>query len=267
MVLEFARMVRKIQLLIGYDGSGFHGWQSQPGIRTVQGVLLTAVRRVVKEPTEVVGAGRTDTGVHAAGQVAHFETCCDIPASNLLLAIGSRLPKDMTLISAREVHGDFHATRSAVSKCYRYRVYNASVRPVGQLRDRFTYHFWHPLDEDRLRAGARHFIGQRDFSAMASKQSPRESYVRRVMRVSVFRRFHEVIIEVVGDGFLYRQVRNMVGTLLEVGRGYWEPEEVASILESLDRRNAGPTAPAKGLCLQWVRYPAELLRPAGGGQG
>jgi tRNA pseudouridine38-40 synthase len=186
-----------------------------------------------------------------------------MPTNNLKLAIGSRLPKDMTLVRARDVHPDFHATRSALSKCYRYQVYNASGRPVDELRDRFTYHFWHPLDDDRMREAAKSFIGLRDFSAMASKQSPRENYVRRVTRVSVFRRFREVIIEVEGEGFLYRQVRNMVGTLLEIGRGHWQPERVAWILDTLDRRNAGPTAPAKGLCLRWVRYPPELLHPPG----
>ena len=254
-------MPRKIQLLIAYDGTGFHGWQSQPGMRTVQSVLAHAIRRVVKEPVEVLGSGRTDSGVHAAGQVAHFETTSGIPTSNLRLAIGSRLPKDMTVIRVREVHPDFHSIRSALSKCYRYRIHNAIGRPVGQLRDRYTYHVWHPIDEERLRAGAQHFLGERDFSAMASKAAPRESYVRLVTRVSVFRRFHELIIDVEGSGFLYRQVRNMVGTLLEVGRGHWEPDHVAAILESLDRSKAGPTAPAKGLCLQWLRYPAPLLRP------
>lgn len=255
-------MSRKIQLLIAYDGSNFHGWQAQPEFRTVQGVLADAVRRVVRHPVEVMGSGRTDAGVHAAGQVAHFETTCGIPAFNLRLAIGSRLPKDITLVRIREVHPDFHAIRSTISKCYRYRVYSTSDRPVGELRDRCTYHFWHPIDDDRVRAGARLFVGTRDFSAMASTHAPRESYVRQVMRVDVFRRFHELIIDVEGGGFLYRQVRNMVGTLLEVGRGHWEPQRVAEILDSRNRSNAGPTAPAKGLCLQWVRYPPQLLRPS-----
>jgi tRNA pseudouridine38-40 synthase len=143
---------------------------------------------------------------------------------------------------------------------YRYRVYAASGRPVEYLVQRYTYHFWQPLEMEAMQAAAAYFLGTHDFSAMASKGSERETTVRSVFRCEVYRQYNEIRIDVEGDGFLYNQVRNMVGTLLEVGRGHWPAEQVAQIVASKDRRNAGPTAPARGLCLQWVKYDMPACR-------
>ena len=254
-------MHRKVMFVLAYDGTDFHGWQSQPGLRTAQGVFEDAARHVLRHPVQVRGAGRTDAGVHAAGQVAYVLTDSGIPVDRLRYAIGSRLPKDMSVFSSREVSMRFVASRSAVSKLYRYRVHASPARPVGVLQQRYTYHFWHRLDLDRLRAGARHLVGTHDFAAMASKGSERQSTVRTVIRCDVYRRYEEVRFDIEGTGFLYNQVRNMVGTLLEVGRGHWAPERAEEILASGDRKLCGPTAPAMGLCMQWVRYPPGLLRP------
>lgn len=254
-------MQRNIYLLIAYDGTEFHGWQNQPGLRTVQGLIEQAIRRVVRHQVELIGSGRTDAGVHAAGQVANFVTTNELVPERLRHAIGARLPKDVSIIDLRDVHADFHATRSADSKLYLYRVHNTSSRPVNQLTQRYTYHFWQAIEIHRMRAAARQFIGEQDFSAMASKGCSRESMVRTVLRCDVERRLDEVRISVEGKGFLYNQVRNMAGTLLEIGRGRWEPDHLLEILASKDRGQAGPTAPARGLCLQWVRYPSELLTP------
>jgi len=253
-------MERNIRLLLAYDGGDFHGWQRQPGLRTVQGVLEQAVRRVVRHQVMITGAGRTDAGVHAAGQVANFLTDSQIACANLFRAIGGRLPKDVTLFDVREVPRTFHATRSAIGKLYRYTIYNAPGRPVQRFRQRYCYHFWQPLDVERMRQAAEAFVGEKDFAAMASKGDERENTVRTVFRCQVYRRFEEICIDVEGRGFLYNQVRNMVGTLIEVGRGHWPVTCIAEILASRDRRNAGPTAPARGLCLQWVRYPPEAFR-------
>ncbi len=255
--------MRNVRLVIAYDGTDFHGWQSQPELRTVQGTIEQAVRRVARHQVELIGSGRTDARVHAAGQVANFNTECRIPTEKLARAIGSRLPKDICLTDVREVSPEFHSTRSALNKLYRYRIHNARLRPVTRLAQRQTYHFWQPLDLGRIRAAARHLVGTMDFAAMASKGSERETTVRTVLRCDVERWYDEVRISVIGCGFLYNQVRNMVGTLLEIGRGHWEPDHMADILAGADRRAAGPTAPARGLCLQWVRYPANLLRPTG----
>jgi tRNA pseudouridine38-40 synthase len=254
-------MERTILMRVAYDGTDFHGWQHQPEMRTVQNVLEQALRRVVRHQVYVVGCGRTDAGVHAAGHADQFVTTCELDTDRMRRAIGSRLPKDLTILALREVHPGFHARRSAISKLYRYRVYNAPGRPVEHKARRFTYHFWHPLDVDRMHAAAQHFVGERDFTAMAAAGTVRESMVRRVMRCDVERHLDEIRIDVEGTGFLYKQVRNMVGTLTNVGRGQWEPQRVAEVLESRDRTAAGPTAPARGLCMQWVRYPPDTLVP------
>jgi len=247
-------MLRNIKLLVAYDGTDFHGWQRQPGLRTVQGSLEQAARRVVRHQVVMIGAGRTDAGVHAAGQVANFITRSDIPVPNLFRAIGGRLPKDITLVHACEVPLVFHATRSAVRKLYRYTIHASRGRPVARLRQRYVYHFWQPLDADRMREAAQAFVGVHDFAAMASRGEERETTVRTVYACEVYRHYDEVIIDVEGRGFLYNQVRNMADTLIEIGRGHWEVDCVPRILESRDRRNAGPTAPARGLSLQWVAY-------------
>ncbi len=255
---------RTIALWVAYDGTEFHGWQNQPEQRTVQSVLEQALRRVARHQVDLMGSGRTDTGVHAAGHVSSFRTTCDLEPERFRHAIGSRLPKDVSVIALREVHPDFHATHSAVSKLYRYRIHNVPGRPVEGAVQRYTYHFWEPLDLERMRAGARYYVGEKDFAAMAGKGgNVRETTVRTVLRCDVERHYDEVRIDVEGTGFLYKQVRTMVGTLLNVGRGYWEPQRVAEILASKDRMLAGPTVPARGLCLRWVKYPARLLTPQG----
>jgi tRNA pseudouridine38-40 synthase len=247
-------MHRNVRLLVAYDGTDFHGWQTQPGLRTVQDLIEQAVRRVVRHQVTVIGSGRTDSGVHAAGQVANFITTSQMPAENLRKAIGSRLPKDVSVYGAADVPLGFRATRDAVSKQYRYTIHNDHDRPVRSRTHRYAYHFWHPLDVERMQSAADHWVGRHDFAAFASSGHGRESTIRTVLRVEVSRRYDEVYVDVEGSGFLYNQVRNMVGTLIEIGRGHWAPQRARDILESLDRSNAGPTAPARGLCLQWVRY-------------
>jgi tRNA pseudouridine38-40 synthase len=246
--------MRNLKLVLAYDGSVYHGWQRQPRVMTIQSIVEQAARRVLRHQVYFIGAGRTDAGVHAAGQQANFYTTVTLPAPTILHALGSRVPKDISLLHLRNVPLSFHATRSAVSKLYRYRVYAAPGRPVESLAQRFTYHFWHPLDIDAMRAAAAAFIGTHDFTAMASKGNVRTTNVRTVLRCDIYRVEREVRFDIIGTGFLYNQVRNMVGTLLEVGRGHWPPEHVAEIMQAHDRKLAGPTAPARGLCLQWVRY-------------
>lgn len=254
-------MTRTVSLLVAYDGTRFHGWQDQPGQRTVQGVLQEAIRRVVRHPMNLCGSGRTDAGVHAAGHVSHFVTTCPLEVGRMRHAIGSRLPRDVCVLAVRDVHADFDATRSAICKLYRYRIHNVKLRPVEHRVQRHTYHHWQPLDLDRMRAGARHFVGEKDFAAMAASGCVRKTTVRRIIRCDVERHLDEIRIDVEGTGFLYKQVRTMTGTLVNVGRGLIEPDRVAEILAGCDRTNAGPVVPARGLCLQWVRYPPQLLIP------
>jgi len=248
------RPERRYKLTLAYEGTDFHGWQRQPGVRTVQGTVEDVARRVLREPLTVVGASRTDAGVHALGQVAHMSLRRALSAEAVQRALSQRLPADVTVVRAEEAACGFHATIHAVCKQYRYRIYADRARPVETLANRFAWHVWWPLDAEAMQKAAEVLVGRHDFAAFASAGSPRPDTVRTVTRLAVFRTGREVQFEVEGDGFLYNQVRNMVGTLVEVGRAHWPAERVAEILASRDRTQAGPTAPPQGLCLEWVRY-------------
>ncbi len=247
-------MVRNVMLVLAYDGTRFHGWQHQPNLRTVQGCLDDALRRILRHRVTTRGAGRTDAGVHAAGQVANFLTNVTAPIRGVVRALGARLPHDITLIHAAEVPLTFHATHSAVAKLYRYRIYNHPDRPRDPRQVRSLYHVWHPLDIHAMQTAADCWVGPHDFTSFASKGNHRVSNVRTIRTLEIHRVGREVRIDVIGTGFLYNQVRNIVGTLVEIGRGHWPVERAAAILEARERQAAGPTAPANGLCMQWVQY-------------
>lgn len=255
-------MLQNVMTLIAYDGADFHGWQSQPGMRTVQDCLEQALRRVLRHRVVVFGAGRTDSGVHAAGQVANFFTTSEAPLQGIFHATGSRVPKDMSIVRMDPVPLTFHATHSAVCKLYRYRIHNAPGRPCENLNQRFVYHFWKPLDVAAMRRAADAWVGTHDFTSFASSGNVRASNVRTILRIDVYRQAWEVRVDVIGTGFLYNQVRNMVGSLIEFGRGHWPVDRAPEILAARDRTQAGPTAPANGLCMQWVKYDIPGLPPA-----
>ena len=251
---------RNIKLVIAYNGAAYHGWQRQaPGLETVQEHVEKAAMRMLGERITVHGAGRTDAGVHAAGQVANLRTSNRvIPLKGLRRGMNSRLPRDIAIRSAVEVPKEFQASRSAVGKTYQYRIHVAPMRPVhlhGQV-----YHYWRTLDADRMRAAGVRLIGTHDFRGFASSAEVRENTVRTITRCDVADTDAEVRVSVQGTGFLYHMVRNIVGTLIDIGRGYWEPERIDTILTFRDRRNAGPTAPADGLSLLCVHYDPDDLR-------
>jgi len=251
-----------IKLVIGYNGAAYHGWQRQEaGIDTVQERIEAAASDVLGEPITVFGAGRTDAGVHAVGQVANFHTDNpSVPLRGLRRAMNARLPRDITVQSAEAVPDDFHASRSAVGKTYRYRIYVSPVRPVmlaGQV-----YHYWRSLDVASMRLAARRLRGRQDFLAFATSAEQRTDTVRTIFDAQVAPAGGEVHVTVTGDGFLYNMVRNIVGTLIEIGRGRWDPERIDTIIRSRDRKQAGPTAPPDGLYLLAVHYDrAGLERP------
>lgn len=241
-----------VKILLEYDGSNYHGWQKQKNALGIQEIVEKAIYRVTGENVKVVGAGRTDAGVHARGQVANFHTNCRIPVERLPYAINSHLPEDIAVKGAEEVPADFHARYSAKSKVYSYTIYNGPF-PSPLLR-RYSYFYPRPLDVEAMREAAKAFIGVHDFSAFRASGSPVKSSVRKIMKLEVKKSGDLIIIEVEADGFLYNMVRIIAGTLLEVGSGKKKPEEIPLVIDSRDRERAGITLPAHGLCLERVVY-------------
>ncbi len=250
---------RNIKLVIAYNGAAYHGWQRQaPGIDTVQGRIEQAAIHVLKHRLSLHGAGRTDAGVHANGQVASFSTTnMSIPMDGLRRAINSRLPGDIAVRSAVVVPDDFQASLSAVGKTYQYRIHTSPVRPVmlfGQV-----HRYWRTLDIDPMRNAATRLIGTHDFRGFTASAEVRENTIRAIFRCDVSEEGPEVRITVQGGGFLYNMVRIIAGTLIEVGRGKFAPEIIDDILATRHRPTAGPTAPPDGLTMLCVHYnPADL---------
>lgn len=254
-------MMRNLMLVLAYDGTDFHGWQFQPGIRTVQECVEIALRRTVRHRVAIVGCSRTDAGVHAAGYVANLYTTSPAPNLSIARSLATRLPPDLALIHLEEVPLTFNATQSAISKLYRYRIHNAANRPVERFTHRQVYHPRQTLEIAPMQEAAKHLVGRHNFTSFASAGNKRQSNVRTIHRFELYKSGPEIRIDVEGDGFLYKQVRNMVGMLHEIGRGHWTSDRAKRILSARDRAAAGPTAPAQGLCLQWVRYDIPRLPP------
>ncbi|MCD6416428.1 MAG: tRNA pseudouridine(38-40) synthase TruA [Planctomycetes bacterium] len=244
--------MRKLLLTIEYDGTDFHGWQLQPQGRTVQAALERAVKQTTGEDVRVVGAGRTDAGVHAAGQTAHFETESDLAPGRFVPALNHWLPRDVSALHCCEAPRDFDAQRSAGSKLYRYRILRSTFR--RPLRERFALRCWHRLDAAPMARCAALLAGEHDFTSFCSVHSEAAGKTRTLLRSELVEDGDELRYHVEADGFLYNMVRIIVGTLLEVGQGKMTPDEFADVLSARDRRAAGPTAAARGLTLMQVRY-------------
>lgn len=241
-----------IKLIIEYDGTGYHGWQSQANAVTVQDVIEKAIKNLIGEECSLIGSGRTDTGVHALGQVANFFTKSNIPPEKFSYALNNILPKDIVIRSSEEVPEDFHARYDAKGKKYRYIIYNSKQRSA-LLRNR-AYFVSHPLDINLIEEAADHFIGTHDFAAFRASDSSVKSSVRTISDIWVKREDENIILEVAGNGFLYNMVRIIAGTMVEVGMGRIPANTIPCIIESRDRRKAGRTAPPQGLYLMEVYY-------------
>lgn len=244
----------RVRLTIAYDGSGYAGWQRVATGVGVQERIEQALETIAGRHLAVEGAGRTDRGVHAAGMTASLDwEHPRISAADLRRALNALLPDDIRVLETRRAAPGFHARFSAKRKLYRYRIQNAAV--ADPLRRGVCWHVPHALDLAAMRAAAAAFLGKHDFSAVATNPGyARASMVRTVRLCRVQRKGDEVRIDVEGDGFLYKMVRTMIGTLVEVGGGRRTPSSVAALLASRDRRRAGKTAPAHGLCLMRVAY-------------
>ena len=246
--------MRRIMLIIAYQGTNYCGWQKQIGQNTVEGTINKAVSDLFAKTIEVIGASRTDTGVHAKGNVAVFDTDnMSIPAEKIAYALNARLPLDIRIQSSKEVREDFHPRYDKNRKNYTYKILNKAIEmPIYR---EYTYHVYSDIDISLMKIASKYLIGEHDFKAFCSANTEVKSTVRTIYDISIDRDEEDIIsISIEGNGFLYNMVRIIVGTLLQVGTKKIGVDQVKSILDSKNRDNAGPTAPAKGLILDRILY-------------
>lgn len=248
-------VLQKYALLIEYDGREFKGWQKQtnPPVRSIEEELEQAVSFIANEPVKLICAGRTDAGVHAMNQVVHFETTAIRPKRAWMLGINSNLPNDCAIKDIISVNEEFHARFSAISRTYRYQIFNHPFR--SPLKRFYALWNYHPLDVTAMEKGAQYLVGEHDFSAFRSSECQANTPFRNVHYIRFTQKEHLIEIELKANAFLHNMVRNIVGTLLEVGLGKEEPQYIKDVLESLDRTKGGITAPPQGLYLYNVEYP------------
>ena len=245
-------MLQRFKLTIAYDGTAYCGWQRQlDPVLTVQRVVEKAAGEIVSHPVTVKGSSRTDTGVHALGQVAHMWVETHLEPERLRRAINSRLPEDVLITALEPAAEDFDVGRPA-RKRYRYLIWCDHDRPLFYRH--YVYHYYHRVALEPMQAACKLFEGTHDFEAFQGRVDERKSTVRTIYKCSIHRRGPLIIFAVEGSGFLYHMVRTMVGTVLEVGRAKLAPERVTEIIASKDRNLAGVCVPAQGLCLQWIRF-------------
>lgn len=251
--------MKRIRLIIAYDGTGYCGWQIQNNAVTVEGELTKALHQLLKEETEVIGASRTDSGVHAMGNVAVFDTETRIPPEKIAIALNHHLPEDIRIQRSEQVADDFHPRYHESVKTYEYTVLNTKME--DPVRRRYTYHVFQALDICAMREAAEKFVGTHDFSAFCSAGSQVKSKERTIYEAEIEEQDvskdgegREIIIRVSGNGFLYNMVRIIAGTLIEVGQGRRSVASVEQALMTGERSKAGPTAPARGLMLKGIRY-------------
>jgi len=250
--------MHNIKLTLAYDGTDFHGWQIQSGVPTIQGALTDVLRKITQEGIQVHAAGRTDAGVHAAGQVAHFKTHSELTAAEFQRAFNALLPPAIRVVAAEEVGPEFHARWNAIAKTYEYRIFRGRIVPPFAWR--YVLHYPFPLDEDAMFAAARLFEGEHDFTSYAassgSEEEDAERTTVRLIFASEFRRNgDELIYRICGRSFLRYMVRKIVGTLIDVGKGKLTPAQVEELFVLRDRSRSGMTVPPHGLCLISVEYP------------
>ena len=241
-------ITKRIRLWVSYDGTNYHGWQVQNNGITIESELNKALSDLYKQEIKVIGASRTDAGVHALGNVAVYDTDSPIPAAKVCYALNARLPEDIRVTKSEEVAEDWHPRKCESRKTYEYRIYLGEILPP--VKRLYCHHVYRTLNIDDMRKAAAFLVGEHDFKSFCQENAQVETTVRTIYAIDLIEtKDQELLIHVTGNGFLYNMVRIIVGTLLEVGIGRWQPEKVKEILDQKDRSTAGPTAPAKGLTL------------------
>ena len=244
--------MRNIKLIIEYDGKSFDGWQRQPNKLNIQGEIEAAIEQITREKIELIGSGRTDAGVHAWGQVANFKTNTDISIEKLPMAINSQLKKSIVVKSAEEVEERFHARYSCTGKKYRYIINNS--RGGSAIYRGLEFHMPVKLDFAKMKEAIKYFEGKHNFKGFKATGGKNKTTVRTMRKAEILKENERIIIELTGDGFLYNMVRIIAGTLVDVGLGKIQPDEITSIIDSKDREKAGKTLPPYGLYLVEVYY-------------
>ena len=241
---------KRVRLVVAYDGTNYCGWQVQPGVVTIESELNRCLSELLGEEIAVIGASRTDSGVHAMGNVAVFDTVARMPAEKISYALNQRLPEDIRIQKSEEVASDWHPRHVESRKTYEYRIYRSEFpMPIGRFYSLFSYH---TFDVEAMREAAAYLAGEHDFKSFCAVNAQVETTVRCITDLQVIEEGKNLIIRVTGNGFLYNMVRIIAGTLMEVGQGKRTPKSMQEVLAALDRQAAGPTAPAHGLML--VKY-------------
>ncbi len=242
----------RVKLVVAYDGTNYSGWQLQKNAVTIEQKLNEALYDLLGEEIQVIGASRTDAGVHSLGNVCIFDTATRIPAEKICYALNTRLPEDIVVQNSCEVSADFHPRAGKSRKTYEYRIFNSNFRdPTRRLN---TYFYHHDLDVVAMQKAASYLTGEHDFKSFCSVHAQVESTVRTIYECIVEKEEDIIRIRITGNGFLYNMVRIIAGTLMEVGAGKRKPEEICTMLEATDRCSAGPTAPAHGLTMIGITY-------------
>lgn len=251
--MEKEKKKKRVRLKVAYDGTAYCGWQVQPNGITVEEVLNKAISKLTGEDIHVIGASRTDSGVHALGNVAVFDTVSTIPAERMSYALNRILPSDIVITMSDEVEMSWHPRyQDQIRKTYQYHIVNAKVE--NPLKRQYSAFVSYPLDLGRMKQGAQYLIGEHDFASFCNVRTNVEDTVREVYRIDLWQQGEDITIEIEGNGFLYNMVRIIVGTLIRVGRGFYDPEKVKEILDAEKRTEAGITAPPQGLILKEICY-------------
>ena len=246
-------LMRRIRLVVAYDGTDYCGWQIQPNGITIEEVLNTTLKKLTGEDIHVIGASRTDSGVHALGNVAVFDTDSPIPPERMAYALNRKLPEDIVIVKSDEVPPNWHPRyQDRVSKTYEYHIYNAPV--PDPMKRRYSTFVSFPMDADKMREGAAYLTGEHDFASFCNIRTNVENTVRTIDEIVIENSGSDITIRVTGNGFLYNMVRIIAGTLIRVGRGFYTPGKVKEILEARQRTEAGVTAPPEGLTLLRISY-------------
>lgn len=244
--------MKRIKMIVAYDGTNYKGWQVQPNGITIEEVLNQKLSELLLEPITVTGASRTDSGVHSMGNVAIFDTKTRMPADKIAFALNQRLPADIVIQESCEVEPDWHPRYQKSRKTYEYRILNRTFRIPQRRFDTYFYHY--PLDVEKMQQAASYLVGEHDFKSFCAVGAQVKTTVRTIYACDVSKEADVITIRVTGSGFLYNMVRIIAGTLIRVGGGELSPEQIPEILSACDRAAAGPTAPAHGLTMMGIEY-------------